>query len=261
MHRVLLVVEGPHDLGLVHALLLRRGLRVVQQLDALDPELHCLVPREYPQGGDLLKRVSVPRFFGREGVVVVVAAAEGDTRLVATVAALQRPLNVDLNAVGVVLDADGAGAVARLDGLRRKWRATLGEALLPLATPGDVVPGPVRIGAFVLPDNESPGALEVLLRACATAEWPGALELADAFVLAAEPLLGASAAELQTPSKRTKAPISVLHALMRPGKAVQTSLEDGLWLGRAAFDAVPGLTAMDQFLWALVDPQPRATVP
>jgi len=261
MHRTLLVVEGPHDLAVVHALLHRRGLRVVRSFAELDPQLQCLVPRVFPQGDDLLSRVAVPRFFHGDGVDVVVATADGDARLVQTVDGYLQRLAVSANAVGMVLDADGARAAARFERLRTKWRTTLDGVCPPPQAPGEVLSGPMRVGVFVLPDNDAPGALEVLLRGCAAAEWPGALEIADAFLLGAEPLLGGAAEALRTASNRHKAPISALHALMRPGKAVQTSLEDGLWFGRAAFDQVPALASLDCFLWALVDPQPTAPPP
>jgi len=61
-----LVVEGPHDVELTYRLLSSFGMSRVHLEKDLDRFLSPLIPREYPPGGDLQKRMPIPLFLQSE---------------------------------------------------------------------------------------------------------------------------------------------------------------------------------------------------
>ena len=76
IEHALIVVEGPHDVEFVGRLLRLDGFARVRYESELDGFWQPLVPRAFPHGGDLLKRVPVPSFFARgEHSVAVHSAA------------------------------------------------------------------------------------------------------------------------------------------------------------------------------------------
>src|SRR5688572_21343739 len=106
-----LVVEGPHDIEFVYRLLNPFGLKRVQWKDDLDPYMLPLVPKEFPPGGDLQKRMPVPLFLQSESHALAVHSAIGDSRLVQTVEESRVSINLDsdfnlMTGVGIILDTD-----------------------------------------------------------------------------------------------------------------------------------------------------------
>ena len=121
-----LVVEGPHDVEFVAQLLRPHGLARVQLERDLDAFFVPLVPRTYPPGGDLLKRVPVPLFLQSATHVMAVHSAVGNTRLIATIGENAVLLDVArLSAIGVLMDSDGVSAIDRYNAVRDGLRAGL----------------------------------------------------------------------------------------------------------------------------------------
>lgn len=58
-----LVVEGPHDIEVIGRVLRNYGFVKIEQMSELDSFWYDLIPKSYPPGGNLLKRVPVPIFF------------------------------------------------------------------------------------------------------------------------------------------------------------------------------------------------------
>jgi hypothetical protein len=118
-----------------------------------------------------------------------------------------------------------------------------------------VTNGPPRLGAFVLPDNQSAGTLEDLLLECAQSSYPGLLSSARNHVTAAladETLTKDDAEDFLKPSGQNKAVVASIGGILRPGKAIQTSIQDNRWLDGAALQ-LPRIKAVQDFLAAIFE--------
>jgi hypothetical protein len=249
-----LVVEGPHDVELVYRLLSPHGLARIRELAALDPFLLPLVPRSFPPAGDLQKRVPVPLFLQSATHAVAVHSAAGDTRLIQTVEENTMLLDpASLTGIGLILDADSVRSPAERyveirDGLR-----AMGYALSEDA--GTVAAGPPRLGVFVLPDNLTHGTLEDVLLECAQHVYPKLLTAATTHVDAAfadGSLSADDVRELKKPAGRNKAIIGSIASILRPGRAVQVSIQDNRWLRDTAL-ALPRVKSIQDFLMNLFE--------
>jgi hypothetical protein len=247
-----LVVEGPHDVEFVYRLLSPFGLQRVQYENQLDDALHPLIPRNYPPNGDLQKRMPVPLFLQSETHAIAVHSAIGDSRLVDTAvenAAVLAPTVID--GIGILLDSDKKIPAAQRYATIRDRMAQNQFPLDP--QPGLSTAGPPRLGAFVLPDNDRPGTLEDLLLDIAPAVYPVLLATARCHVTAAfqsSDLTSDDLKDLKRPAGENKAIIGAMASVLRPGKAVQVSLQDNRWLRGNALES-PRIKAVQDFLEAL----------
>ncbi|MCP3143846.1 DUF3226 domain-containing protein [Pyxidicoccus xibeiensis] len=254
MRYAYLVVEGPHDVELVGRLLKPHGFKRENLVARLDPYWQPLVPSKFPFGGDLSRRVPVPTFFIAQAVSVAVHAAGGDSEIANRVEeslALSRPPD----ALGVLLDADSTHSpsdrfMAVRDALQDK---KLGFALPTRA--GEVVTTHPHCGIFVLPDNVTAGTLEDLLLECAQVHFPALLAdvqmlvgkvQAGAYALAAEELK-----DFNKPAGPRKATVACIAGVLKPGKAIQVSIQDNRWLDGAALTR-PRISAVLLFLKELL---------
>ena len=254
------VVEGPHDVEMVYRLLRPFGLSRVQFKADLDPFFHPLTEYEFPMDGDLMKRIPVPLFLQSDSHLVAVHAAIGDTRLIDTVE--ENALAIDhnqLTGVGIILDTDSTKSpsdryAAVRDGLRAKNFPFPDDAgLLSATTP--------RFGAFVLPDNQAQGTLEDILLECGALVYPGLLSTATAHVDAAfqdQSLSSEDVKELRKPAGRNKAVIGSIASILRPGRAIQVSIQDNRWLRDAAL-AILRVQAVQDFLVYLFEITPPSS--
>jgi hypothetical protein len=248
------VVEGPHDVELVYRLLRPYGMTRVQHFASLDPFFVPLVPRSFPPDGDLQKRVPVPLFLQSATHSLAIHNAVGDTRLIQTVEENSTLLDpASLTGIGIILDSDsivspGQRYVAIRDSLSSKGYS-------PPDDPGVVSPGPPRLGAFVLPDNRSGGTLEDVLLDCAQHAYPFLLSMATAHVDAAlvdGSLNADDKRDLLKPAGRNKAIVGSMASILRPGRAIQVSIQDNRWLRDTAL-ALPRVKAVQDFLLSLFD--------
>ena len=254
---VLLVVEGPHDVAFVGRILrLFEGFHRIQLERDLAPFWSALVPRAYPPDGDLLKRVPVPSFFQSETHSVAVRSAIGDSKLAIGLAADLLTLGQasGLGAVGLIIDSDDAAPLDRhavlATEIRRKADFTLPEK------PGLVMGSPRR-GCFVLPNNKGSGNLETVLFGCAEQVYPALFKHARAYVRQCE-FEGSSVANceaFQNEPARQKAVVSAISSILKPCKAIQTSIEDNDWISTATMND-PNLSALRNFLRELLNAQP-----
>lgn len=256
-----IAVEGPHDLAFIGRLLKLHRLDRVKMLAELDPFWVPLVPSSYPHRGDLLKRVPVPTFFASDTHTVAVHVVEGDSGFPNT---LRDSLDIlyqekvpPLTGIGVLLDADSKMPVPdRFDGLK----TTLDATRFPIAvqfpgTPGVVSSLPPHAGIFVLPDNARQGTLEDLLLECAQEVYPTLAAAAQTYVTAASTaneLDKGDHEELRKPAGRNKALVACIAAYLRPGKAIQVSLQDNRWL-EAPLARFPQVVAVHEFLVSLLE--------
>jgi hypothetical protein len=249
-----LVVEGPHDIEFVYRLLSPLGLRRIRLEADVDPFLTRLIPHDYPPDGDLHKRMPVPLFLQSGTHAIAVHGAAGNARLIQTVEENTQLIGLaGLTGVGIILDADTDQSpvdryVTIRDQLRAKNLAFPDDAgVVSLTTP--------RLGAFILPDNQAQGTLEDILLECGGQVYPNLLSTATAHVDAAsqdQSLLSEDLEELRKPAGRKKAILGSVASILRPGKAVQVSIQDNRWLCDAAL-AIPRVRAVQDFLANLLE--------
>lgn len=106
-----IAVEGPHDVEFIRGLLRPFGLHRVQYLKDLDSRLRTLVNHDYPAGGDLLRRHSVPLFLSSTTHALAIQQAGGHSGLVRTVKDPWELVEFDtFSGVGLILDSDSEKA-------------------------------------------------------------------------------------------------------------------------------------------------------
>jgi uncharacterized protein DUF3226 len=251
-----LVVEGPHDVEFVYRLLSPFGLSRVQLEKQLDAFLSPLIPRDYPPGGDLQKRMTTPLFLQSATHALAIHSAVGDSRLVETIEENASILPAErLTGIGIIFDADKdktVSAASRYGTIKMKMQA-IGFTLPD--NPGQITAGTPRLGAFVLPDNSAPGTLEDLLLECGQLVYPGLLRSAashvDGAVQDATLELG-ELEEVNKPAGKNKAILGSVANILRPGKAIQVSLQDNRWL-RGPSLALPRVKVVQDFLTGLFE--------
>jgi hypothetical protein len=264
MHHVYFAVEGPHDVEFVGRFLKLLGLKRVQHKPQLAPFWAPLLPTSWPSplgSTDLLKRVPVPVFFQNQDVSVAIDSAIGDSQLLTstlnTRSTVNQPGGAVLHAVGVVLDSDKeVSAEERFTTIAKGLAADK----LPLAsTPGQVIAGPPRLGIFVLPDNASAGTLEDLLIECAERQYPALLESARTHIGAVKPEVPpytkSDLEDFLKPAGRQKSIVGSISSVLRPGKAIQTSIQDNRWVDGEALE-LPRMKMFRAFVEALLTPLP-----
>lgn len=243
-----IVAEGPHDIEFLIRLLKPRGLNRVTQFDALDEFWKPLIPRTFPVDGDLLKRVPVPMFLKSPDVSVALHSAIGITRLAKTVEETWALITASqVFGLGVILDADDEETPpVRFQKLSAELAQT-GLTLPP--TPGVVTKGAPRCGIFIIPDNETSGTLEDILLDCAQVNYPDLLKKATNYIdnIDATQLDKDDLRDFRKQAGKKKAVISSITSVLKPGKALQVSLQDNRWLDGAAMD-LPQLQTLQRFL-------------
>ncbi len=250
-----LVVEGPHDVEFVYRLLSPFGFKRIKWLKDLDSFLRPLVPRKFPQDdGDLQKRMPVPLFLQNDSHAVAIHIAGGDSRLVEVVQ--ENTLYLDyalVTGVGILLDSDkDVSATVRFKAIKD---AMSQKGFQLPANPGEIASGTPKYGAYVLPDNKGQGTLEDLLLDSAATVYPSLLASAarhvDAALLDAT-LTGDDTKDIRKPAGNKKAIIGAMASILRPGKAVQVSIQDNRWLRNEAL-AQPRVKAVQDFLVNLLE--------
>jgi hypothetical protein len=258
-----IVVEGPHDLEMIAALLRPVGFQRTKLRTAVDAFWDPLIPKTFPHNDDLLARVPVPMFFQSSERWVAIHAVSGETRLVSTVQETLAVLPSPPSSIGAVLDADSTKPPAErfaqvAAGLRK-------HGLMVPAAAGDVSPTLPRCGIYVLPDNTSSGTLEDLMLECAAIVYPSLLGAARTFVDGVDP----KAAELADDDMkdfargagRLKATIASMASVLRPGKAIRNSIQDNRWLKDPRARALPRIASIHHFLMKLLDLGPMPPTP
>lgn len=263
MHHGYLVAEGPHDVEFIGAMLKPHGIRRIQLEKVLDPLWAPLIPRTFPPSdGDLLRRIDMPAFFASPTHSVAIHSAIGDTKLVRTLTQTFTAfpdLTARLSSTAIILDADNDRRKPlgdRFAAIRTGMR-TLGLAIPD--GPGQVHVGSPRSGIFIFPDNTSPGTLEDLLLDAAKQIYPAlyASSVRHVTTMLADRgwALGDDLEEINKPAGVNKATVASLGSILKPGKAIQTSIQDNRWLAPDAL-ALPRIRGFAGFLAALLDLSP-----
>lgn len=106
-----------------------------------------------------------------------------------------------------------------------------------------------------MPDNQSKGTLEDILLECGRQVYPGLYKTAAAHVDAAlqdQSLVNEDLKELRKSAGKNKAIVGSMASILRPGRAVQNSIQDNRWLRDAAL-AIPRVKAVQAFLVNLLE--------
>jgi len=255
-----LVVEGPHDIEFVGRFLKIGGLSRVKQLAGLDAAFARLVPTDFPHQGDLLKRVPVPIFFQNERHSIAVHSASGIDNLITTAADNLKMVEAEVHSLGFVLDRDDTETVTvdgRFARLKEEFEKCGAGPKLP-CRPGEVSAGAPRTGVFILPDNASAGTLENLLLPAGEIVYPEISKAANAFIerVDVSALASKDRQDFEKPCGKAKATVSAIGSVLRPGKAIQVSLQDNQWVSDHSIGAVSGLKRFGEFLSELFEIYP-----
>jgi hypothetical protein len=259
---LLLLVEGPHDLEFCARLLKPIGFHRIQQYEALKglhPFWLPLVPERWPQRGDLLARHPVPVFFSNpNGQSVAIINAVGLSKLATRLGIDLAILTTPPDSIGIVLDADDAGTPQNrhaelVQAIAARPEPEAAQLKLP-EKPGLVSDGPPRCGVFVMPDNESSGTLEDLLLEAGGQAYPALRDAATDYLQGIDDVQGLTADDLEEfskPAGRKKATIAAMASILKPGKAIQVSIQDNRWLDAAAIQ-LPRIKEANRFIRELL---------
>lgn len=249
-----IVVEGIHDAQFLLKLLVLDEFKHTFKKDEVHEFWQPIIPKEYPHEGDLLKRMPTPFFAAKDRISVSIHYAGGETRIAETIEETLSQLEKGSNkpsAIGIVLDAD----TQQLPHERyaKLVRQIASRNVTMPNEPGIVSHGPLRTGGYVLPDNFSRGTLEDILLDCADIAYQRIAAGAKQFVANVDDTW-ADAADLQEfrkPAGKKKAIVSSIASVLKPGKAIQVSIQDNQWLSRQTLEE-PKVKALQQFLRDLI---------
>jgi hypothetical protein len=200
----------------------------------LDKFWETLIPKNYPLDDDLTKRVPVPYFVQNEQLSIALHSAIGDTRIAQTI---EESLNLiqpsQLFSVGIFADADYRETPQeRFNKLITKLSDIDLPNLLPPSQIGQVNNHSPRCGIFIAPNNRDQGTLENILLECAKINYSDLLNLSQTYIESIDrnQLTKNDLEDFKKPAGEKKAIISSISSILRPGKALQVSLQDNRWL-------------------------------
>jgi hypothetical protein len=108
----------------------------------------------------------------------------------------------------------------------------------------------------VLPDNAPPGTLEDILLECAASSYPtllgGARRFVEGIDIDSAEFEPRDRQDFKAPAGKNKAITACVANVLRPGKAVQASIQDNRWLEGPALE-LERVRAVRKFLGKLLD--------
>lgn len=232
----LLIVEGSHDAEFVARLLSAAGYGRITNAGELPEDWRKLVPTTFPKMGRGINQPhEVPQFRrAATGELITTLIAGGESNLAAGFAATLDALGRIPAAVGFVLDDDRQpDPNQRHATLVATAQDLLGEMMPDFpAIPGAVNGGPPRSGVFVLPDNNSAGTLEDVLLEAGQVAYYRLLTQAEAFVAGVDQteLTHEDLRESRKNAGPKKQRVTAVTAILKPTRALATSLQDNRWL-------------------------------
>lgn len=244
-----IVVEGVHDVAVVERLLQPDFTRATNREQLPEP-WRRFIPTKLANPDLLPIRVPHPVFLrAQDGRSVMIRAAGSDDQISTKLAADLKDLPGEWPAsVGILIDADSNAAADRLVWINSKLsdRGTRLEFPGPPGTIG--MSGTYRCGAYVLPDNLSPGGIESLLLEGGNRNFPALLSKSSSFVRGIE--------EADVPrdrdgrdkpwrelskGDRSKAIVHAVGAILKPSRPTQATLEDDPWFDGSDLPLINGL--------------------
>jgi hypothetical protein len=266
-----LLVEGPHDAEFMARLLKLRDFEQRKTVSSIPEIYRKLIPKDYPAEDENGNEVPltdphpVPRFYqhGERWLFILIGGGSKSAQTLAKALRTSRIAGFSADAIGVILDQD---LEETPDEARDQFIAKFEQQQdLPVQldfkiTPGSVNPGSPRLGLFVLPDNQNTGALEDLLLECGEKQYKALKDKALSFrddALANADLTPADLKSYGKPggqkhiSKKKKAWVSAMGAVLTPSFAIQNSIRDNRWLEDEAL-TLPRIQSVQKFLDDLI---------
>ena len=248
----ILGVEGQHDQAFIAKLLRRMGLANYDGVHTgLDPFWQPFVP-PYPTGGKLYVRTAMPSIVFNADISVAIYAGEGtNLREKFPATFVSNPIyKTDVAGFGIIADSDNspcARVAAEYAAIYRQHFPQFPDA------PGHIDLSPIRTGIFVLPDNVNQGTLEDVLLDCANVVYPNLRTQAQGYLASIDRtvLSGPDLAEIRKPAGENKAWASCISSVLKPGKTIQTSIQDNRWLEPTTL-TLPRVAAVSNFLRQLL---------
>ena len=261
----MLIVEGPQDAQCIGSLLSPSQFKRVTNSEQLPEEWRVIVNTTFPaKGRGINQPHAVPHFYRREdGILVAIVVAGSDSQLATALAAqldvLKDTQDIPLTpaAIGYILDRDHKDTPAKRHETLLKKLTELEVAFAFPLQPGTVSADAPRTGVFIVPDNQNQGTLEdVLLESGAVAYEPQ-IQQATAFVDMFDKagLTEDDTEEGRKPSGRKKQIVGTVAAMLKPGRALATTLQDNRWLKGDALNT-PLAIGLRKWLHELLDLHP-----
>lgn len=197
-------------------------------------------------------------FANPSGQSVAIINAVGLSKLAMRLGIDLASLNHLPDAVAVLLDADDDGDPCQrharlLREIGGRPESEIRELRFP-PEPGQVDMGPPRCGVFVMPDNRSTGTLEDLLLEAGSTAYPELNAAAESYVRSVQALselCPKDVEELRKPAGLKKATVAAMSSILKPGKAIQVSIQDNRWLEDTTL-ALPRIAEVTRFFRSLL---------
>lgn len=249
----LIVVEGPHDSGIIGNLVhFRKYARKTDKREKVSGVWNGIIPRSYPFSIDKYDRVSpVPDFYESADLSLAIKTAGGDSSfgevLKSLLAVLDFKDQKQIAGILIVTDADDKLAADKKSKIIKEITDTEGIDYESgnISVTGAPVSIPVTFYCF--PDDNGMGNLENLLLEIGDVQYPLLLEGAKDYIDTAAKT-GYSELDLKSSSKFNKAIIGCVTNTMKPGKANQMSIFENKWITDEALDKVEALKKLDETL-------------
>ena len=205
---------------------------------------HNLFPKSFPasKDGDFTRGVPLPWFWSNKQNCVAVQGLGGLHKFINQFRLTLSQISLtDVFSIGIILDADSnmppADRFANfLQDVRRDITGIppLPDSLSLPKTLGAIVGDAPKTGAFIFPDNTNFGTVEDLLLDCADKVYPNIKEHVGIFVKSenewSADLDKDEGKEYRKPAGKQKLTVAGISSVMKPGRAVQNTIEDHRWL-------------------------------
>lgn len=251
----LIFVEGAHDTSLIGHIIKHNkwGVHVKNRND-VSKVWNSTIPERFPFNGDVLDRITpVPDFYEGDNLSVAIKTSGGDSKMAGivadTLAFMEIKVHDALDGVLVVLDADAKSASDKirhfLDELNSNPSVEVNKGKISVLKPKS--PVKFNLSCYCFPDNVGPGTIEDILIECGKIQYPEWIKLSEAYVDEAVKA-GYKEADITKVSNRKKAIVGCVTNIMKPAKAIQTSISDNKWITGATISSVKNLIALEDAL-------------
>ncbi|MBJ7900726.1 MAG: hypothetical protein GC158_12595 [Cyanobacteria bacterium RI_101] len=245
-----IVAEGHQDIEFLIRLLKNNSLKRVIKKEKLDPYWYPLIPTSFPIDGDLMKRAPVPLFLQSADLSIALQSANGIQRVTDSIE--ETLALIDINQIfglAIFLDADSQETPQdRFEEIKMLLSAKLPTITWP-NLPGEVTETLPKRGVFIAPNNLNQGTLEDILLECAQENYPTLLTLASAYIhkIPLNDLTTEDLKELCKTAGKNKAIIASIAGVLKPGKALQVTIQDNRWVDEKT-RSLPTLQTLVSFL-------------
>lgn len=259
MNYCYVITEGIHDREFLARLFKESlGLSRITKHSFVSKFWDKLIPKTFPIDDDLLKRPPVPLFIQNDQYSIALHNVGGISEIVNTLE--ESLMFIDqstLHSIGLILDADKTETPSqRFQDLTQElsskkqldWIDFLSLKLGQVSKMGNP-----RFGVFILPDNQNQGTLESILMKCAETKYPDLLKSATKYIEEVDQtkLTTKDLKDFKKPSGKNKAIISTISSVLRPGKAIQNSIQDNQWINKESLQ-LPSMILIKQFIDDLI---------